>query len=244
MGTTVNFGWEVPDVGADDNTWGTILVTQTFPSIDIEMALKANKGGETYTGTHNFTGGNLTVADTPAGGSSAINKTHGDATYAPLGTTPRLIGSGRVSSLPNALGPNYRGTIDFSQVPIDSFVEVDIGYFVTAPGFNEAGIEFRYTNSIDGAATARIRLATPEGGVFRLQGRMFSNSIGQGDGFISLSMIALSNPSVQSVQTFSFGERNLRGVVSAFTAMDIYCDNASITAANSGSYFARYSATS
>lgn len=40
MATTTNYGWETPDVGADNDTWGTIL-NAAFADIDAQMAANA-----------------------------------------------------------------------------------------------------------------------------------------------------------------------------------------------------------
>ena len=44
MGTTTNYGWEVPDVGADADTWGTIQ-NALFQDIDDQVKLVADTAG-------------------------------------------------------------------------------------------------------------------------------------------------------------------------------------------------------
>lgn len=91
MGTTTNLGIEVPDVGADNNTWGTILVTQTFAGLD---AIFKSDGAGTSVGLNVGSGKTLALAGT--GTVTGTLGCSGGTLVLPAATTPAQTAEGSV----------------------------------------------------------------------------------------------------------------------------------------------------
>jgi hypothetical protein len=82
MAVTANFGWEIPDPGADVDTWGDILNSQTFFAIDAEMLnTLAADGTRAATANIPMGGFKITGLGLAADLGDALSRNAGDRRY-------------------------------------------------------------------------------------------------------------------------------------------------------------------
>lgn len=123
---------------------GFDIVQTTFNGVNTDIAGKANKAGDTYTGTHNFTGATITVPTQSAGDNStkAASTAYVDGTFAPL-NSPALTGNPTAPT--PALGDND------NSIATTAFVVQQA--FLTALPAQPGGSDPYQLNSVGGVAS-------------------------------------------------------------------------------------------
>lgn len=120
MGTTTNYNWEYADVGADENTWGTINST-LFQAIDTDLktlddAVAKTADNETISGTWTFS--NAVAVAAPVAGGDAVNKTYADANYVGSGGAWQWKSTTTISGTPQTVAIDDTGSIYSGQTNV------------------------------------------------------------------------------------------------------------------------------